>query len=291
MAEIHHGALRVGSRIDSYEIASILGVGGFGITYKGYDHDLHCDVAIKEYLPSSLALRNADGATVIPKSNEDRKHYEYGLKRFLEEGRVLARFKEPSIVRVSRFLEQNGTAYLIMDYEDGESLAEYLQKTGVLNEREILDIFIPVLEGLRAVHGKEFLHRDIKPGNIYLRKKGPPVLLDFGAARQSLGEQTRALTGMVTPGYAPFEQYNSRSRQGPWTDLYALGATLYHCIAGRAPTESPDRIAALQEQDADPMKPAIAAGAGRYRTAFLETIDWMLAPISQDPGREPVCSG
>jgi len=139
-----------------------------------------------------------------------------------------------------------------------------------------------VLEGLGAVHAKDFLHRDIKPGNIYLRKNGPPVLLDFGAARQALGEQTRALTGMVTPGYAPFEQYNSRSKQGPWTDLYSIGATLYHCIAGKAPAESPDRIAALQEQDADPMQPAVTAGHGRYRPEFLAVVDWMLAPLPKD---------
>jgi len=282
MAQIYHGALPVGARIESYEIASVLGIGGFGITYKGYDHNLHCDVAIKEYLPSGLALRTADGATVIPKSNDDKKYYEYGLKRFLDEARILAKFKERSIVRVIRFLESNGTAYLIMDYEDGESLAEYLQKAGVLNEQEIFDIMLPVLEGLSAVHAKDFLHRDIKPGNIYLRKKGPPVLLDFGAARQALGEQTRALTGMVTPGYAPFEQYNSRTKQGPWTDLYAIGATLYHCITGRAPAESPDRIAALQEQEADPMKPAAVVGAGRYRPEFLAVIDWMLAPLAKD---------
>jgi serine/threonine protein kinase len=282
MSQTYHGALPVGARIESYEIASVLGVGGFGITYKGYDHSLRCDVAIKEYLPSGLALRTADGATVIPKSSDDRKYYEYGLKRFLDEARILAKFKERSIVRVSRFLEQNGTAYLIMDYEDGESLAEYLQKAGVLSEAEILDIMLPVLEGLEAVHTKDFLHRDIKPGNIYLRKDGPPVLLDFGAARQALGEQTRALTGMVTPGYAPFEQYNSRSTQGPWTDLYAIGATIYHCIAGKAPAESPDRIAALQEQETDPMTPAVVAGQGRYRTEFLATTDWMLAPSPKD---------
>lgn len=282
MSQIHHGALPAGTRIESYEIASVLGVGGFGITYKGYDHSLHCDVAIKEYLPSGLALRTADGATVIPKSSGDKKYYEYGLQRFLEEARILAKFKERSIVRVSRFLESNGTAYLVMDYEDGESLAEYLQKSGVLTEAEILDIMLPILDGLSAVHAKDFLHRDIKPGNIYLRKKGPPVLLDFGAARQAFGEQTRALTGMVTPGYAPFEQYNSRSKQGPWTDLYAIGATIYHGVTGKAPVESPDRIAALQEQETDPLKAAVEVGHGRYRAEFLKVVDWMLSASPKD---------
>jgi hypothetical protein len=243
---------------------------------------LHCDVAIRNTCRAAWHCAPRDGATVIPKSSDDKKYYDYGLKRFLEEARILAKFKERSIVRVSRFLESNGTAYLIMDYEDGESLAEYLQKCGVLSEPEILDIMLPILEGLSAVHARDFLHRDIKPGNIYLRKNGPPVLLDFGAARQALGEQTRALTGMVTPGYAPFEQYNSRTKQGPWTDLYSIGATLYHCITGKAPAESPDRIAALQEQDTDPMKPAVAAGHGRYRPEFLAVVDWMLAPLPKD---------
>ena len=259
MSQIYHGALPVGTRIESYEISSILGVGGFGITYKGYDHSLHCDVAIKEYLPSGLALRTTDGATVIPKSDQDKKYYEYGLKRFLEEARILAKFKERSIVRVSRFLESNGTAYLIMDYEDGESLAEYLQKCGVLGEAEILDIMLPVLEGLSAVHAKDFLHRDIKPGNIYLRKNGPPVLLDFGAARQALGEQTRALTGMVMPGYAPCEQYNARSKPGPGAAPDSIGATMYHCIAGKAPLiAGPHRRAAGARGRSD-----AAGGCGR----------------------------
>lgn len=280
--QTYHGALPLGSYIESYQIAGVLGIGGFGITYKGYDHSLHCDVAIKEYLPHGLALRTGDGVTVIPKSQDDKKYYEYGLKRFLDEARTLAKFKERSIVRVTRFLETNGTAYLIMDYEDGESLAQYLQRNGVLNEEQVRAVFIPILEGLRAVHAKDFLHRDIKPGNIYLRKDGPPVLLDFGAARNALGERTQALTGMVTPGYAPFEQYNSRSRQGPWTDLYALGATLYHCITGKAPPEAPDRIAALQDHEPDPLVPAQASGKSRYSGALLQTVDWMLAPNAKD---------
>jgi hypothetical protein len=282
MTVAHPSALPIGSRLETYEIKDILGVGGFGITYKGYDHSLHCDVAIKEYLPHGLALRTGDGSTVVPKSSNDQKYYDYGLKRFLDEARILAKFKERAIVRVSRFLEANGTAYLVMDYEDGESLAQYLARSGVLSETEIRAILVPILEGLRAVHAKEVLHRDIKPGNIFLRQGGPPVLLDFGAARQALGEQTRTMTGIVTPGYAPIEQYGQLGKQGPWTDLYALGATLYHCVVGKAPLEAPDRVAALQEGAPDPLKRAVEAGAGRYSAELLAAIDWMLAPNAKD---------
>jgi serine/threonine protein kinase len=277
-----HNALTPGARVESYEIAGVLGVGGFGITYKGYDHQLHCDVAIKEYLPHGLALRTADGSTVIARSDDDKKYYKYGLERFLDEARILAKFKERSIVRVSRFLEANGTGYLVMDYEDGESLAERIKQRGMLSEKELRALLVPILHGLRAVHAKGIMHRDIKPSNIFLRKDDSPVLLDFGAARQALGEQTRTLTGIVTPGYGPFEQYGAMGRQGPWTDLYALGATLYHCIAGQAPPESPDRIAALQDESRDPLKPARDVGAGRYSRELLDIIDWMLAPAAKD---------
>jgi serine/threonine protein kinase len=282
MTQTFHNALATGARVETYEIAGILGVGGFGITYKGYDHSLHCDVAIKEYLPHGLALRTQDGSTVIPRSDDDKKYYQYGLERFLDEARILAKFKERSIVRVSRFLEANGTGYLVMDYEDGVSLAERIKQAGTLGEKEIRALLVPVLHGLRAVHEKGIMHRDIKPSNIFLRQDGSPVLLDFGAARQALGEQTRTLTGIVTPGYGPFEQYGALGRQGPWTDLYALGATLYHCLAGQAPPESPDRISALQDGAADPLKAAVEIGAGRYSRELLEIVDWMLAPTAKD---------
>jgi serine/threonine protein kinase len=276
------GTLAPGTRVASYEIEKVLGIGGFGITYRGRDTTLGCEVAIKEYLPSMFALRASDSDTVLPKSENDKKSYQHGLRRFLEEGRLLAKFKERSIVRVSQFLEANGTAYLVMDYEDGQSLADYLHRGGTFSENDLLTLFKPILEGLRAVHAVDFLHRDIKPGNIYLRKKGPPVLLDFGSAREALNDPAHAMTGLVTPGYAPFEQYNARGKQGPWTDLYALGATLYHCLAGRAPVGAPDRIAALQEHQADPLQPARDVARGRYRSEFLAIVDWMLAPLSKD---------
>ncbi|GMR20641.1 MAG: hypothetical protein BMS9Abin36_1237 [Gammaproteobacteria bacterium] len=282
MPQAYHHALPAGARIENYEIQSVLGVGGFGITYKGYDHSLRCDVAIKEYLPNELALRTHDGTTVIPKSDKDEKSYQYGLKQFLEEARTLAMFREPNIVRVTRFLECNGTAYLVMDYEDGQSLADYLKRHPTLTETQIKAVIMPLLRSLEVVHAKDYLHRDIKPANIYLRKAGSPVLLDFGAARMALGGQTRTMTGMVTPGYAPFEQYHTRVRQGPWTDLYAIGATMYRCSTGKVPVDATERVAALHEGDKDPLQPAIKWGKGKYSLEFLKTIDWMLRPNAKE---------
>ena len=282
MAQAYHHALEPGTRIENFEVRGVLGVGGFGITYKGYDHSLHCDVAIKEYLPNELALRTKDGSTVVPKSDNDKKSYQYGLKRFLDEARTLAKFREPNIVRVTRFLECNGTAYLVMDYEDGQSLSQFLRSRDKLTEDQIRAIFIPLLNSLRSVHAKDYLHRDIKPANIYLRKAGSPVLLDFGAARAALGGQTRTITGMVTPGYAPFEQYHTRVRQGPWTDLYAMGATIYRCITGNTPVDATERVAALHEGDQDPLVAASLICHGKYSQGLLEMVDWMLKPNAKD---------
>ena len=281
VADYYH-ALPEGSAIEHYEIRGVLGAGGFGITYLGWDTRLRCPVAIKEYLPSDIALRKADGSSVIAKSSTDQDNYRYGLERFLSEARTLARFKEPNLIRVSNFLEANGTAYMVMDYEEGEPLNAYLERMGALDEGSLKAIIIPILDGLRAVHAADFLHRDIKPGNIYLRKNGPPVLIDFGAARQALGEHSRSMTGVVTAGYAPFEQYSTRGRQGPWTDLYAIGATLYRCIAGQSPIESSERMAALTEGEPDPLIAALEVGRGKYSEAFLRVIDWLLRPAAKD---------
>lgn len=281
MSTIQH-TLTTGTRIDCYEIGQVLGVGGFGITYKGYDHTLSCDVAIKEYLPSGVALRAGDGVTVAPKSRQDQDFYSYGLDRFLEEARILAKFRERSIVRVSRYLEGNGTAYLVMDYEHGQPLDAYMKMCDAVTEERILSILMPLLVGLTEVHGKGYLHRDIKPANIYLREDGSPVLLDFGAARQSMSDQTQAVTSMVTPGYAPIEQYNTTGKQGPWTDLYGLGATLYRYIVGQNPIGAPDRVMALQAGEPDPLLAATIAAKGQYSDELLQTVDWMLRPNIAD---------
>lgn len=268
--------LKSGSQIENYQIHRVLGVGGFGITYQAHDLNLDCTVAIKEYFPHGLAIREADGMQVAAKSPKDEQVYEYGLQRFMDEARTLARFKNQNIVRVSRYLEKHGTAYIIMDYEEGVPLSRYLMHCKKLSEHEIRNVFRPILQGLKLVHEKEYLHRDIKPPNIYLRKKGSPVLLDFGAARQALNAHNRTVTNMGTHGYAPIEQFTTQEQQGPWSDLYGVGATIYHCIAGQSPLTALDRVAALQAGKRDPMTPAFTVGRKDYSAELLECIDWML---------------
>ncbi|WP_295882319.1 serine/threonine-protein kinase [uncultured Thiohalocapsa sp.] len=222
--------------------------GGFGITYLAFDREDGQRVALKEYMPRDLVVRAADGSTILPQSQEEGDLFRHGLGQFVREARTLAQLHHPNIVGVRRFLEANGTAYLAMDYYRGVSLAEYLgaQPDGRVPEHTALALMQPVLDGLRAVHAQGFLHRDIKPANIYLAKiEGGgvnPILIDFGAARTAIGERSRSLSVVVTDGYAPFEQYHRRGRQGPATDLYAAGAVLYRMLTGRTPPPAPERM-------------------------------------------------
>jgi WD40 repeat protein/serine/threonine protein kinase len=280
----HAQALPPGTALHEYRIESLLGHGGFGITYLARDTGLARRVALKEYFPVQVAVR-AQGVTVTPRSSPDSGLYSRGLQRFLTEARALAGFTHPNIVRVQRFFEANGSAYLVMDYEPGQSLTDYLQAHGpTLDQPTLLAIFLPVLDGLRAVHQAGLLHRDIKPDNIYLRAAGSPMLIDFGAARQLLGQDSRSVTAMGTPGYAPIEQYTSRGRQGPWSDLYGIGACLYRCIQGDHPVDAADRQLAITEPD--PLVPANIAARGRYAPELLEAIDWALGLRAKDRPRE-----
>jgi len=276
-------SLQPGTRIGDYEILAELGAGSFGITYKAWDHRLQTYVALKEYLPIEFAVRGPDSTTVAPRSEKVTHQYQFGLKGFLEEARTLAQFRDARIVRVTNYMEGNGTAYLVMDYEEGESLDALVRRDQKrLDEPEVLRIMIPVLEGLCIVHRAGVLHRDVKPANIYLRAQGSPLLLDFGAARHALGEETQNLTSIVTPGYGPFEQYQRTGKQGPWTDVYGAGATLYRLVTGRRPAEAPDRAAAAHAREKDPNPPAQELAKGRYTQRLLETVDWMLQPLPQD---------
>lgn len=239
--EIDHAALKPGQAIGRYEIVSVLGQGGFGITYRARDLQLDREVAIKEYLPSALAVRQ-DNATVLPRTTKMADDFGWGRERFVTEGRTLASLhRVPAIVQVFDFLEANGTAYIVMELLDGETLEEHVKKVGKLGAEEVERILWPLLDGLEQVHGAGFLHRDIKPANILLDKAGNPTLIDFGASRAAMVGRTSAMTAIFTPGYAAAEQMTS-AKQGPWTDIYGVAATIYHAIAGQAPPNAFDRM-------------------------------------------------
>ena len=224
-------ALAPGQTVGRYVIESILGHGGFGITYSARDTRLNRTVAIKEYLPTSLAIRQ-DGVTVLPQATELAEDFVGGRDRFTAEGQTLASLHEaPAIVRVFDFLEANGTSYIVMELLSGDTLEKKLAG-GPLDSTAINKILWPLLDGLEQVHSAGFLHRDIKPANILLNAEGKPTLIDFGASRAAMAGRTTAMTAIFTPGYAAVEQMTS-AKQGPFTDIYGLSATLYHAITGR----------------------------------------------------------
>jgi formylglycine-generating enzyme required for sulfatase activity len=228
---------------NQYVVGRVLGnPGGFGITYLCWDTVLRTRVAIKEFLPREYAMRETDRLSVTAHTGKDRENFQFGLQAFLEEARTVAKLVHPNIVRVKTYLEQNHTAYLVMEYYEGLSVAEYVrQQGGRIPEKSAVGIMQFVLDGLRHVHENGYLHRDVKPANIYMTKRGQVILLDFGAARCALGEHSRSLSVVVSSGYSPFEQYRSNGKQGPWTDVYACGATLYYLVTGQTPPTAVDR--------------------------------------------------
>ncbi len=266
----HQNALALGSMLMEYRLDSVLGAGGFGITYLAHDTNLEKDVAIKEYLPGAVAVRGS-GGTVLPTSSALEKEYRWGLDRFLQEARTLAKFSHPHIVRVNRFFEANGTGYMVMDYEAGEPLKAWLQRNPFPPEPTLRAMLAPLLDGLEKVHAAGFLHRDIKPDNIFIRQDGSPVLIDFGSARQAVAGATQALTTIVSPGYAPFEQYTTSAEQGPWSDIYSLSGVLYFAVTGQSP---PDAITRMKS---DALTQGLGAARMRYSGPFVDALGWGLA--------------
>ena len=241
LTDVDFVALKAGQTIGRYEIISILGQGGFGITYRARDTQLGREVALKEYLPSALAVRQ-DGVTVLPRSTKMAEDFTWGRDRFVSEGQTLASLHgAPAIVHVFDFLEANGTAYIVMELVSGETLEDRIKRDGKLDAEAVDKILWPLLDGLEQVHKAGFLHRDIKPANILLNHEGKPTLIDFGASRAAMVGRTTALTAIFTPGYAAAEQMTS-AKQGPWSDIYGLSATLYHAITGHVPPSAFDRM-------------------------------------------------
>jgi serine/threonine protein kinase len=261
-------ALPIGTILaEDYRIESILGQGGFGITYLGIETMFGRKVAIKEYYPREFAARDS-GRTVRPSgTQDDLDHFQWGLEAFEKEAKLLARFADPHIVGVQRFFKANGTAYFVMDYCDGQPLDEIIRRDGNLSLQQLQAIIFPLLNSLERIHREDFLHRDIKPANIFIRADGSPVLLDFGAARQENVSHSRSVTSLATDGYAAIEQYDARGRQGPYTDIYGLASTLYRVVTDIKPMPASARILN------DTLEPAQTQAAGKYPDYLLEAID------------------
>ena len=267
-----------GTRVGGLEITGLIGEGGFGIVYLAYDANLQRQVAVKEYMPSSLAARASGAFDVVVKSERHVETFKAGQRSFVNEARLLARFDHPSLVKVYRFWEANGTAYMAMPYYEGPTLKRALAELGHPPDEAMLRGWLnPLLDALAVMHKAHCYHRDIAPDNILLTPGGP-LLLDFGAARRVIGDLTHALTVVLKPGYAPIEQYGevSTMAQGAWTDLYALACVVYHAITGKTPMSSVERLMS------EGLEPLSRIGAGRYSAEFLRAMDAALAVKPQD---------
>jgi serine/threonine protein kinase len=229
---------------EKYVLGRVLGQGGFGITYLAWDLLLNRKLAIKEYYPREICSRGRDELTVQPLSQRAQEDFQYGKSKFVEEGQNLARFRDyPGIVSLLEFIEANGTAYIVMAYMEGMTFKQYLEKhNGKIPFEAARAILDPVMDALREVHRIGMLHRDISPDNIYLNTDHQVKILDFGSTRYAMKEQSHGLTVIFKPGYAPLEQYTTHGKQGAWTDVYAVGATLYRALTGSPPVPAPDRL-------------------------------------------------
>ncbi|WP_080430322.1 serine/threonine-protein kinase [Burkholderia ubonensis] len=270
----HHDELPPGTRLGEFEIRSVIGVGGFSIVYLATDHLLKRTVALKEYMPSTIAMRSG-GSTISVRTESQQETFMVGLRSFINEAQLLARFDHPALVKVYRFWEANGTAYMVMPNYDGATLKEILrQRVDPPDEQWIKALLRPLMEALAMMHDDGCYHRDIAPDNIILKHDNQQlVLLDLGAARRVINEMTQMLTVILKPGYAPVEQYAEAPgmKQGPWTDIYALGALVHFLILGEAPLASVSRLLN------DSYVPLMRVVAGRYSERFLHAVDTALS--------------
>jgi serine/threonine protein kinase len=277
--------LPIGHRVQEYVVEALVGLGGFGIVYLARDTRLGRTVALKEYMPLALAVRGQDHKVIL-RSERQRETFGLGLRSFVNEAQLLAAFDQPSLVKVYRFWEENGTAYMVMPFYEGPTLKQWAAEHTAPTQAWLQALLWPLIDALQVMHQQQCYHRDIAPDNIVLlsvpaqhgdtqQQLPRPVLLDFGAARQIIGDSVQSFTVIVKPGYAPIEQYadteSGTIKQGPWTDVYALCAVLYFCVAGKPPPPSANRLLS------DGLVPAVDAGAGRYSHAFLNAIDQGLA--------------
>ncbi|MEO5882536.1 MAG: serine/threonine-protein kinase [Caldimonas sp.] len=278
-SRLHQNALPVGAKLGEFEILDLVGEGGFGIVYLAQDHSLHRKVALKEYMPALLASRGQD-ASVAVRSERQRETFDIGLRSFVNEARMLAQFDHPALIKVYRFWEANGTAYMVMPFLSGQTLQDALRQRGEApSEVWIRGLLSPLMDALAVLHDDKVYHRDIAPDNIMLLAGDRPVLLDFGAARRVISDMTHALTVILKPGYAPIEQYADTPgmKQGPWTDVYALAAVVYFMILKRKP---PPAVSRLMEDSYQPL--GLSEAAGRYSVRLLEGIDCCLKVRAED---------
>jgi serine/threonine protein kinase len=263
-------SLPPGARLDNYTITKTIGGGGFSVVYLAADEISGQPTVIKEYMPGRLATRSADGE-VVPRAPEDERGFKSGRALFFQEASTLATVKHPNIVSVHNFFNANGTVYMVMAYEEGKNLQHYISKRrGKLSEAFLLTVFPALLDGLQVIHQHGYLHLDIKPSNIHLRPGGRPLLLDFGAVHRRLNSRQLQPGQVVSAGFSPVEQYGPNGYVGPWTDIYAIGATMRACIDGHPPADARER------RNRDPMRPAAQEFRRQYSPELLEALDWAL---------------
>ncbi|CAK0753671.1 Serine/threonine protein kinase [Gammaproteobacteria bacterium] len=281
-SEPSRDALPAGTRVDCYCIRSLLGSGGFSLIYLAEDEETHEEVVIKEFFPKKFGFRGSD-LSVTARQDVESGQFNRGRRLFYQEAKVLASLRHPHIVRVINFFLANNTAYLAMEYQRGRNLGEYVrERGGGMSTTFIMTVFPPILDALALIHQRSLLHLDIKPGNIHLRPGGSPILLDFGAAHSLNPDDHRQQAQVITAGFSPLEQYLPDGVIGPWTDVYAIGATMRTCIAGRPPAS------AIERHASDRMRPATEQFRRGYPAHLLAAIDWAL---QMDPRDRPQNAG